>query len=588
MWFVLWPLMVLRAEGPSLPANGDFDDGLAGWRGSATNVMTEAAAYGDRSVAHMTVPNDVPVGWPSLYQDVKAVAGDLFEAHVDASGRNVCDGYGVYMAMEFHDAAGKRLSFSQSPAVGKDGEWRTFQVRSVVPPGGVTVRLCLILNGHGEAFFDHARLVRLGNVAAGALDGPVTLTVTEEVACPSLIGFGAEDDGWFYNPENAKHGVTEEDTEIREGRIEWMDPDWVRMFFWYKDWNPSEDWETFTFDTPNMESHYRTLEVYQRIGAIVNVTGVEWGMADPYGQPEKVAKAVGALFEHLIRAKGYTCVQQWTLTNEPNGAFAAQMGYTFDRYVALHVLIKQEFARRNLAVQSVGSDDTGGLPWFTDCVRNPTYFDSTDLFVSHNYMPYADRLLAPLFFEDRLKLLAEKTPRKPFAVAEFGFQDSRSGTLENPIMETYPYAVWTAAFVIEGLNHGVAGFSIWCLSEVFYPGNGFMNYGLWDYKDNGWKLRPVYHAMANFTRLTERGNVVRRCDSTHPYHVLGTMVGKTLFWVNRCDDPAEVRVTGFEVREVRIMTEFTLEGDRICGVLVNPSGNRFTAPPQSFGYATRK
>ena len=66
-----------------------------------------------------------------------------------------------------------------------------------------------------------------------------------------------EDDGWFYNEENASHGVTAEDITLREARIEWLRPATVRMFFWYKDWNPSEDWRTFTFDSSNMMSHYR-------------------------------------------------------------------------------------------------------------------------------------------------------------------------------------------------------------------------------------------------------------------------------------------------------------------------------------------
>ena len=112
---------------------------------------------------------------------------------------------------------------------------------------------------------------------------PVTLTVTRKVVCKSFLGFGVEDDGWFYNEENASHGVNAEDIALREGRIAWMRPATVRMFCWYKDWNPSGDWATFTFGSPNMLSHYRTLDLYQRLGARVNITGVEWGVADPYG-----------------------------------------------------------------------------------------------------------------------------------------------------------------------------------------------------------------------------------------------------------------------------------------------------------------
>lgn len=573
------------AAAQELLTNGGFDAGIASWGVNAPPNSLSPCTQSERKAAHLAIADDAPIGWYFLYQEAAVSAGDVLEAGVSAMSERVSGGYGVYAAIEFYNASHERLSFSQTPAVSRDGVWTELAARSIAPPEAVRARLCLLLNGHGHAYFSGARFARAGNLSAGALEGPVTLTVTDRVVCSSIIGFGAEDDGWFYNDENAEHGVTAEDVALHDARIEWMSPDWVRMFFWYKDWNPSGDWETFSFDNSNMQSHCRALDVYQRIGAAIDVTGVEWGVADPYGQPEKTAKAIGALFDYLIRTKGYSCVQQWTLTNEPNGAFAAEMKYSFERFVQLHALVKQEFARRALNVRIVGSDDTSGLPWFTDCVNDPVYFDLADFFVSHHYLPYADRLLAPSLLDDRLELLAKKTPGKPFAVAEFGFQDARSGALVNPLMETYPYAVWTAAFIIEGLNRGVAGFSVWCLSEVYYPGNGFMNYGLWDYKDNAWKVRPVYHAAANFTRLTKRGDRVRACVSSHPNHVIATLVGDTLFWVNQSDDTAEVRIAGLPLEEVRIMTEKTLEGDRLAGVSERLEQNRFTAPPQSFGYA---
>ena len=54
----------------------------------------------------------------------------------------------------------------------------------------------------------------------------------------------------------------------------------------------------------------------------------------------------------------------------------------------------------------------------------------------------------PVLFAERLELLARRTPVKPFVVAEFGFQDTRSGTFANPIMEDYPYALWTYDFFL--------------------------------------------------------------------------------------------------------------------------------------------
>ncbi|MBI5093937.1 MAG: hypothetical protein HZB26_16040 [Candidatus Hydrogenedentes bacterium] len=581
------PLLILAfAAAPTdLLTNGDFTKGLDGWKPNVPAGVTAGPVTIDgKQAAHVLVPAGTPFGYPSLYQSVNVVPGDLLEGEAEASAVEVRDGYGVYICIEFHDANGKRLSFAQSAPVTGDGGWASLRVRTAAPDGAVTGRLCLLLNGHGEARFRAARLARLESIAVKPLDGPVTLTVTKNVVCKSLVGFGVEDDGWFYNEENASHGVNAEDIALREARIEWLHPATVRMFFWYKDWNPSGDWATFTFDSSNMVSHYRTLDLYQRLGARVNITGVEWGVADPYGgDPAKCAQAIGALFEHLIEDKGYTCIRDWTLTNEPNGYFA-QKPYSFETFTKLHLAVAAEFNRRGLKINVIGSDDTDGFPWFQQCVTTPDYFKTAGVFGSHRYFPYGDRELARFFYDDRLSLLAAKRPSKPFVVGEFGFQDARSGALVNPLMETYPYAVWTAAFCVEGLNRGVAGFSIWCLHEMYYPGNGFMNYGLWNYKDRDWQTRPVYHAWANFCRLTKPGDRVRECTSSHPGHVTAALVGKTLFWVNRGNETAEVTIKGFDGAEGTTMTEGTLHGDRDCGKLLKLDHNRFTAPPQSFGY----
>jgi hypothetical protein len=568
----------------NLLANGDFEKGLDGWHANTSAVAIAAAEEAGRSVARIDVPGDFKPGYPGVEQELAVVPGQVLELRAEASSRGVRDGYGAYAVIEFHKAGQGRVSFSQSDGLSGDTDWRELVVRSVAPAEADRARVLLVVNGHGVGLFDNARLYAAGNVLAGPLSGPVTLAVTDTVVCDGLVGFGFEDDGWFYNPENAQHGVTAEDYPVREDRIAWLDPDHVRMFVWIKDYCPSGDWEHFTFDSPNMQSRYRTLDEYQRLGTDVNITGVEWGLVKPYADPAKAATGIATLVEHLVKERGYTCVKYWTLTNEPNGQWN-KPGQDFEVYREVHRRVKEEFARRGLDVKAVGSDDTSGFEWFKRCVEDDEYFRDSDLFSSHRYVKYADAVLAPFFFRERLDLLAAKTPRKPLVIEEFGFQDHRSGTVENPIMMSYPYAVWTSAFYIEGLNLGVAGFSIWSVHEMWYPGNAFMEYALWEFKEDAWKVRPVYHAVANFTRFTERGDKVRRCDSSSPSHVMGACVGDTLFWVNRSDQSAEVVVSGLAPKEVRVYTEQTLQGDRECGTVLPVSDGRFTAPPQSFGRA---
>ncbi|MBI4556441.1 MAG: hypothetical protein HY706_02565 [Candidatus Hydrogenedentes bacterium] len=582
MLWVLTSLALLGGSEANLLQNADFAAGLEGWGTHGAGISSGVQEIEGRTAAYLTVPKEVPVGFPLLFQEIPVSPGEVLYATVEAMGRNTSDGYGAYLSLEFYDAQGQRRSYAQSEPAQR-GSWSPLAVRSAAPESTVRARICLLLNGHGEAFFRRSELMKVGRLTHKPLSGPVALKVTRQVVCKNFRGFGVEDDGWFYNAENAGHGITDEDIAIREGRIQWMDPDWIRMFFWHHDWCPKDDWETFEFDSPNMRSHYRTLDLYQRLGARINVTGVEWGMEQPYAEPQRVARAIGALFEHLIRTKGYTCVQEWTLTNEPNTHFL-QRGDTFERYAEIHRLVKEEFARRGLRVKITGSDDTNGLVWFARCLDDDTYFSTADFFASHRYFRYTDRELAGFFYDDRLERLKRKRPRKPFVVAEFGFQDERSGTLENPLMETYPYAVWTTRFVLDGLNRGVAGFCIWCLHEVYYPGNGFMNYGLWDFKDNNWKPRPVYYVWADFCRLTDAGMPVFKCESDYPNHVTGAVVGGTLFWVNNSDQAAEIVVSGFQGKSLRVYTESSLHGERECGETLTLERGRFSAPPQSFGY----
>lgn len=568
----------------NLLVNPDFEKGLDGWNVENPGGVSEGVTIDGRTVARLTVADSTPVGWPKFSQQFPVKPGQLAEARFSAMGRGVHDGFGVYAAVAFLDAQGNRICFEQSSAASGEGKWSALAIHAYAPPGAAAVRLELLLNGHGEAHFDDAVLRLTDQPPIYPPDGPVTLKVTGETACASLIGFGAEDDGWAYADANVQHGVTEEDWKLREARIEWMNPSWVRMFCWYKDWNPSGDWETFDFDASNMKSHYRTLDLYQRLGTRINLTGVEWGVKDPYADPQRVARAIGALFEHIIRTKGYTCVQDWTLSNEPNGYFRGA-GYDFNRFAEIHRAVKDEFARRGLKINIVGSDDTDGWPLFEQCVKEDRYFETADLFASHRYINFASRQLLPFFIDDRMKLIASRTPVKPFVVAEFGFQDGRSGTFENPLMEEYRSAIWTAAFAIDCLNRGVAGMCIWCLHETYYPGKGFMNYALWNFKDRDWKPRPVYHAWSMFTRFAKAGNRSARCESNYPNCVSGAVVNGTLFWVNQSEIPVEIRFDGFNAKEVRIMAEATLVGDRDCGEVKAPENNAFQAPPMSFGYA---
>lgn len=570
----------------NLLSNPAFADGAKGW--SAYPAGLEIVTDAEAGVASITVGEDRKADdWYQVNQRFDVKPGQRLALRVETRGRNTRDGQGVVVSLAFHDAQGKRLAFADSYQKPPMRGWMPAVCRATVPEGAAYGSAVLILHGRGEASFRNPSVRHAGGIPSQTPEGTATITVTDTVVCPALVGFGAEDDGWSYSPRNREKGADEAGFKLREKRIAWMQPDWVRMFFWYNDWNPSLDGKTYTWDTPGMESHYRSLALYERLGTQVTVAGVEWAVRDPWRDPETLARAVGDLLEHLTVTKGFTCVKYWTLSNEPNLFFIQQDGASWEKFIRIHTLVKAEIDRRGLDIKIMGSDDGDGLPWFTACVKDDTYFGLSDAFASHIYFPEESLDFLPEIFADHLGLLATRKPYKPYVIAEFGFRDERfEPPATNPFMEDYPYALRTQATCITGLNEGVAGFNIWCMHEVYYPGGATpMGFGLWNFADRDWGIRPVYHSMANFMRHTKAGDTVFRCESAHPAYVRAARAGDTLFWVNLHDQPVEVTLAGFDAKSVRIHTEDTLAGDAECGTLVESPGNAFTAPPLSFGYA---
>lgn len=591
-----WLAAVLVAGAAAAPAgaasdnllqNPGFDATMSGWTPELGQAQGRVVEVAGRLHAQITLDATGTVGYPRYWQEVDCSAGDRFECSTQARSVGIDGGIGAYLATEFVDAAGKRLYTDHAGAAADGAGFEPLRMQAIAPAQAARIRFCLVLNGHGEATFVDPVLRRVGHIDSTPPAGPATLTVTDTTAVASLWGFGAEDDGWSYTAANLSHGVDEADFALREARIAAMDPDWVRMFVWYPDWNPSGDWTTFDWNTDGMRSHCRSLDVYQHLGADVTLTGVEWSVKQPWAQPEQLAHTIGALFEYLIRERGYTCVKHWILTNEPNTHFLRE-GATFEDFVRLHTLVRDEFQRRGLDVQVLGSDDTDGWRWFQQCVADPTYYAASDALVSHRYLRTEAIPLAGGFFQDRLDLLRQRAgqePVKPLLIGEFGFQDARAdGPLVNPVIEDYDYALWTMAFVLEGLDRGVAGFNFWCLHETYYPSGWLMKYGLWNFKDKGWSLRPVFHAFSLFPRFSERGDAVQRVTSSHPDHLRAARIGTKVFFVNQSAAPLPTQVAGFPVRQVVLYTEATLPSDTGLPAAEAVTGGQCTLPPRSFGY----
>lgn len=588
LWFLaavaVWGCANVFGSAPVKLVNFDFDHGLKGWTVEGPPRIFGTGKMDGRSAAWIKIGEDVEPGWYNVIQTFEPESGALYEAIATLRVSNVRNGIGAAVVFQYFDAEGERLGWDAGREPLSRDEWFKLKVRGRAPKNAKTMQVLFQLNGHGEVYCDRIEVFKVAS-PAGPVPTKVEIAVSDEVINESIDGFGFEDDGWLYNAENKKEGgLTESDYAFLRDRIRWMQPDYVRMFAWYKIWNPSSDWKTFEFENDGMASYCRTLELYQQLGAKVNIAGVEWNI-DEWPKPRQLANSIASYAEYMIKQKGFTCIKQWTLTNEPNLAFASTSG-DWNLYKAYHKAVAAEFRRRGLDVEVVGSDETGCLSWTDRCVQDAEYHKLCGAYSAHFYLNDANVDQAYYLIKDHTDLIRSKGTNPEFTVGEYGFLNERTkAPMENILAEEYPYAVQNHSFCIDALNAGADAVSYWCLQEIQYPGKR-MTFGLWNYKDRGWGIRPVYHSHAAFTRFTSAGDTVYKCTTGATDHFKAAATDHAIFWVNISDKPIDVAVSGFAADKVQIMTEQNITpSDREVGKRITGLGDSsFTAPPQSFGY----
>ncbi|MEN8254491.1 MAG: hypothetical protein ABFR33_03370 [Verrucomicrobiota bacterium] len=568
--------------------NFDFDEGLKGWTVEEPHQIFGAGEHAGRTAAWMKIGDDVSPDWHNVIQMFVPEPGALYEATATLRVANVRHGIGAAVVFQYFDAEGERIGWDASRESFHRDEWFNLKVRGRAPEKATSMQVLFQLNGRGEVYCDRIELFKVAP-PVGPVPAKVEIAVSDKVVNDSIDGFGFEDDGWLYNKENAeKGGLDEKDYALMRERIEWMQPGYVRMFAWYGIWNPSRDWKTFDFENDGMTSYCRTLDLYQKLGAKVNIAGVEWNF-EKWPRPEQLANSIASYVEHMVKEKGFTCIKQWTLTNEPN-LHLASTGGNWNLYKAYHQAVAAEFKKRGLDIEVVGSDETGCLSWTDRCVQDDEYHKLCGAYSAHFYINDVSFDQAYLLIKDHTDLIRSKGSDLEFIVGEYGFLNERTkAPMENILAEEYPYAVQNHSFGIDALNAGADAIAYWCLHEVYYPGKR-MTFGLWNYKDRGWGIRPVYHSHAAFTRFTSSGDTVYKCTTGAYDHFKAAATDNAIFWVNVSDAQIEVSVVGFAADKVQIMTEENITasdrdvGKRITGL----ADSVFTAPPQSFGYILGK
>jgi len=591
------------ASGHNIVHNPDFQHGLDGWSKwdpSGTLQASVVERHGSKALQMAVAPSD-ETGFRIVSQDLKLVPGKAYAVFLEIDAENAGGGAGPYYCIEYLDAAGVRTGLSTGTPLMEEGAWTPTRLNVVVPVTAAKTKIQLILHGHGTAWWRTISVTEIEPTRGVALEARVTARLAPKPNPRPLVGIGFEDDGYAYSNRNLGHGITPEELLLREARIRHLKPSLVRMFIWMGEWlprdffrtTPAPDylWKTETVSNDLWQSRLKTLAQYQALGAAVNITGVEGGGIEYLGpmweDPAKAARVYADLLEHLVKEKGFTCIKYFTLTNEPNAGFFAVKRGTFEAFETIHRLLREELKQRNLEISLVGSDDAGSYHFLAQCIESDAVRESAGIFSSHIYPEEYElnRTEVSRLFQGRIDLIERASPGKDLVIAEFGFSAAGGhGTAANELMKTYDYALYAADFMIDGLSHGVSGFTLWVLHQCYYPRAAcdLMAYGMWGYRTAPGDVYPVFHALANFTRHTARG------DTVIPVVVDGTlvracMVGDTLFWANLRSTSVTFSVDGVSLLENCTYSENTLQGEGECGTIEAVTKNTCELLPRSFG-----
>jgi hypothetical protein len=349
--------------------------------------------------------------------------------------------------------------------------------------------------------------------------------------------------------------------------------------------NPSRDLETVDLSGDNGQSLLRTLRTYEELDVPVVLCGVEWGWP-----PEEVpfctkraargARFFAKLVRHLREQHGLRCVRYLTITNEPDLHWEQRIG-SFETFVAAHKYLAEALREAGLAdeVKILGADVTVAQEFYDKSVAQTDAYCAA--WSRHKYLKESQATL----FRDVVDTAVSSAKQndsdgrvEPVLFAEFGFHWPETNDRNHTGIRRYEYGLLTAMAACDMLDGGAAGGSIWCLCRQMYPGFNFMDYGLWEYADEKWRVRPVALAYSLFTRFVRPGDdaVKLALDPEHVF-VRGAAVARNgvpvaLFLVNLSETPINVTLEGVPAKSE--WNRFEYRPDTVVkadGVLLPPS-----------------
>ena len=341
---------------------------------------------------------------------------------------------------------------------------------------------------------------------------------------------GVELDPHFYsqNVVGKPDASKEADWEIVVDRVRRMGVQRLRVMVqpqWFEPYNDNNDpmntdFSAFHWNTIEMQSLYKVLEMAQSQN--IDVCLVVWGcpksvamvekekypdittcfMTDPAGtnwvtpptNKDEFGENFAALVSYLRNEKGYTCVNEVTPFNEPDGNVCE-----LEPYIEICKVLDKHFKRMNIRdkVKFNLSDNTDTRRFYLEgCAAGLKGI--ADLFNSHTYIFGYETPNSEVQSWERANVEVAKRAGLNHMVGEFGSNQCVGATRQKDI-DLYLRGVLMTRHVLNFFNAGACGVSYWSLIDQYYHYNdGISNMqqlGLWRYLKRIYRGNPIFETL---------------------------------------------------------------------------------------------
>ncbi len=366
-------------------------------------------------------------------------------------------------------------------------------------------------------------------------------------------GFGTQFDTLLVEPQNY---LTDEEWELQVNALKTMNLQNVRIRFfpeWYERGNDNDDYNTFDYDSPNvdfnsleMQNLYRILDVFEEndvkvdlswygcrttfksqdgkidgswLGGKYGVNGVDiWAAMPTVGAHpnEEFAESVAACLNYLINTKKYTCLYEYSIFPEPEGVMKndidsfgeilKQVQANLKKYEIQDKILfsgpadynnnaeifEQKYLSKGLGFQKATSS--------VYCFHQGAYSQGTKELLDNSSLNNV-----MLDFAQTYVKVCDKYGIS-WGIAESGTANFKTA-VSNYDTETYERALFMARFLINMVNGGCTNIKYFIFSDCLYDGSP-NELGLFKFRNDNFAARPVWYSWSLICHYTDFGSKI--------------------------------------------------------------------------------